>query len=779
MNLKSNKDFKEKQNVLKKMKSWSLVGEKLIILSFAFILSLDCAIAQHPVWLGSAFPGPVFSLAVNNNYLYTGEGSMFTVYDITNPQNPVYKGHCHTSDCITYISSFNNKCYAGNNGMGITELNVSNSSDPYVERYLYTNLVAGYNPAIDNNIGFFPMGSSGLWAVNIGNNDSLPFTQWGNIPATHDFCIDVVKKDSMLYASDRLNGIYILKYKNNTLSQISNHTFSSYWAMECETDETNNFLYVTGYRVASGVPISDTLSLWVFDIHDASNFQLIGTYKHAPIPSYPLDLKVKNNIAYIAAWGDGIIMVDVSNPQSMHQAGVIPTADASNWIDMKDTVAWVADLSAGFKSVLVSDTANLVVLYKNDTLGDTYGIAKSGNYLYTSIKTKGLEIAYNNSGILSEKAFIPMAATIYAPLVKDSLLFIPAWDKGVIVYNISNPEQPDSLTCIKHSGDNGAISIHISNGQMVVAEATYYLGLWRICNIYVWDISQLLSPVLLGSKQFLTLSTPYDLPVYNIDRHNNLVALTQWHDVLSGNFWLFDISNPQNIIITDSVSNSYASDVKIFESGVDLYAAVAVGSAFPQVENGLEIYNISNPAIITESSFYYAGNTGNRLNGLDILSSQYAVTAEGGVNSKGTMRIINISDPSNPFISDSIYIGSNTSNNHVKIDGNFIYHSSGSTGLMLFSWNPVTGIIEHPDNSGNLKIFPNPFNTSATLQFTNSKNENLTLIIYNAKGQVMQKIKNISCNKITLENGNWPSGLYFFKLQDKNGTVGQGKFIIE
>jgi hypothetical protein len=742
--------------------------KKRIVFSAAIILSMQYAIAQQPVWLGSAFPGPVFSLAVNNNYLYAGEGSMFTVYDISNPQNPVKKGYCHISDCITYISSFNNKCYAGNNGMGIAELNVSNPSNPYVERYLYTDLVAGYNPEIDNNIGFFPMGSSGLWAVNIGNNDSLPFTQWGNIPATHDFSIDVVKRDSMLYVSDRINGIYILKYKNNILSQIDSYTFGSYWAMECESDETNNFLYVTGYRVASSVPTSDTLSLWVFDIHDASNFQLIGTYKHDPIPSYPLDLKVKNNIAYIAAWGDGIIMVDVSNPSNMHQAGVIPTDDASNWVVLKDTIAWVADMSAGFKSVSVSDPASPAVLYKNDTLGDTFGITKSGNYLYTAIKTKGIEIAYNNSGILSEKEFIPIAATIYAPLVKDSLLFIPAWDKGVIVYNISNPEQPDSLTCIKHSGDNGAISIHINDGQMVVAEATYNFGLWRICIIYVWDISQILSPVMLGSKQFLTLSVPYDLPSFNIDQYNNLVAITQWHDVLSGNFWLFDISNPQSIIITDSVSNSHASDVKIFESGVGLYAAVAVGSAFPLVENGIEIYDISNPAMIIESGFYSAGNNGNRLNGLDILGSQYAVTAEGGINSKGTLRIINISDPANPFISDSLYIGSNTSNNHVKIDGNYIYHSSGSTGLMLFSWNPVLVLLNHSYNTVGISSYPNPATDKITIETLQSA----TIEILNIHGQKILQ-QQVRQGKTDIDISGFAKGVYVLRLfcNDKTEVI--------
>ena len=748
--------------------------KKLIILSLTFIFSLNWIFAQHPVWLGSAFPGPVFSLSLHNNYLFTGSGSMFTVYDITNPQAPINKGHCHTTDCITYISYYNNKCFAGNNAMGIAEINISNPSAPIVERYLYPDRIAGYNPAIDSTLGFFPMGSAGLWALDIGNNDSLPYAQWGTIPSSHDFCIDVVKRDSMLYVTDRNNGIYILKYTNDTLSQFAHYPFSNYMAMECETDTTQHYLYVTGFHVGS---LPDSLSLWVFDIHDPSNFQLLGTYKHPPIPSYPLDLKIKNNIAYIAAWGAGIIMVDVSNPLAMHQCGNIATADASNWIEIKDTVAWVADLSAGFKSVNIADTANPILLFKNDTLGDNYGIAKSGNNLYTSIKGKGLEIALNNSGVLTERAFVPQKAKLYAPFINGSLLFLPAWDKGVIVYDISNPEQPDSLTCIKHTGDNGAISVYVSNGQMVVAEATYYFGLWRNCNIYIWDISLLSSPVLLGSTQFLSLLAPYDLPSYNIDRHNNLVALTQWHDGLSGNFYLFDISDPQNISIADTVHYCYPSDVKIFESGVNLYAAVTMGSSMPMVNNGLAIYDITDSTQITECGFYYAGNTGNRISGLDVYNSTYAVTAEGGLNSKGTLRIINISNPNNPFITDSLQIGSNTSNNQVKADGNYIYHSSGSAGLMLFSWDSVLGLVDYSNGAGNMIIFPNPAHDKIQVQSLKFKIQSLE--IYNIQGKLVKQIlfpQSQIPNEIDVSS--LAKGIYLLKIKSEGGAVNK-KLVVQ
>ncbi len=78
-----------------------------------------------------------------------------------------------------------------------------------------------------------------------------------------------------------------------------------------------------------------------------------------------------------------------------------------------------------------------------------------------------------------------------------------------------------------------------------------------------------------------------------------------------------------------------------------------------------------------------------------------------------------------------------------------------------------------------IQIFPNPSNTSITIRFSNPKNENYTLIIYNAMEQIVQKNENIISTEIKVENRNWQSGLYFFQLQYKGIIIGQGKFIIK
>ena len=77
-------------------------------------------------------------------------------------------------------------------------------------------------------------------------------------------------------------------------------------------------------------------------------------------------------------------------------------------------------------------------------------------------------------------------------------------------------------------------------------------------------------------------------------------------------------------------------------------------------------------------------------------------------------------------------------------------------------------------------LFPNPSKGVSTLQFSNPGKEVHTLAIYNANGQIMLELGNISGEKVVLECKNWSKGIYFFSLSNEQGrVVGQGKFVLD
>jgi hypothetical protein len=74
-------------------------------------------------------------------------------------------------------------------------------------------------------------------------------------------------------------------------------------------------------------------------------------------------------------------------------------------------------------------------------------------------------------------------------------------------------------------------------------------------------------------------------------------------------------------------------------------------------------------------------------------------------------------------------------------------------------------------------IYPNPMNTSATIQF-DSVIENGELNIFNLYGQKVKTISNISGNRIKINRDHLSSGVYYVRLSKDGETFITNKLII-
>jgi hypothetical protein len=88
-----------------------------------------------------------------------------------------------------------------------------------------------------------------------------------------------------------------------------------------------------------------------------------------------------------------------------------------------------------------------------------------------------------------------------------------------------------------------------------------------------------------------------------------------------------------------------------------------------------------------------------------------------------------------------------------------------------------TGISLLKNNNHQLIIYPNPFNTSAILEF-NSIMKKADLEIYNQYGKIIKTIKNISGNKIKFDRDNLSAGIYFIHLKQENKSIITEKLVI-
>lgn len=89
----------------------------------------------------------------------------------------------------------------------------------------------------------------------------------------------------------------------------------------------------------------------------------------------------------------------------------------------------------------------------------------------------------------------------------------------------------------------------------------------------------------------------------------------------------------------------------------------------------------------------------------------------------------------------------------------------------------ITSINKYQIEEKPIKIFPNPFSNSTTLQ-TSTEFKNLTLSVLNSFGEEVKQFNNINGNSFTFYRDNLPSGIYFLRLSQKDELITSGKIVI-
>ena len=284
-----------------------------------------------------------------------------------------------------------------------------------------------------------------------------------------------------------------------------------------------------------------------------------------------------------------------------------------------------------------------------------------------------------------------------------------------------------------------------------------------------------------------------DNDVYSLAVENNN---TIWVGTASG-LSKFDGTNWQNITLpaTNIISN-YIFDIALDLNG-DVWAA-----------NGNRVIKYDGTTVQTFNTVYPAFTGVSVLNieidknGIKWISTGKGLIRYDGINWKvcssyysGTITIdkggyiwvgnygVNKFDNTGQFVYQYTTINSGLSNNRVNaivIDKEGKKWIGTNKGLNIYNKEGVVSVLEYPRiHKFNIKIYPNPFSSSTTIEFDNKKNEKYSLLIYKTTGQLVRKIDNITNGKIKIERENLNSGLYFVSIMNNTLGVATGKILIE
>jgi hypothetical protein len=99
------------------------------------------------------------------------------------------------------------------------------------------------------------------------------------------------------------------------------------------------------------------------------------------------------------------------------------------------------------------------------------------------------------------------------------------------------------------------------------------------------------------------------------------------------------------------------------------------------------------------------------------------------------------------------------------IEGNYYTIPVTGVGVEIEAADPNPEII----SSFSFSAYPNPFNPTTTIQFSLTKNEKVTLALYNTSGQLVQtlvdEVRSAGEHRVQLSGTALPSGVYFARLQ--------------
>lgn len=78
-----------------------------------------------------------------------------------------------------------------------------------------------------------------------------------------------------------------------------------------------------------------------------------------------------------------------------------------------------------------------------------------------------------------------------------------------------------------------------------------------------------------------------------------------------------------------------------------------------------------------------------------------------------------------------------------------------------------------------IKIYPNPFEEATTIEVDGVEYPNLELLVFDALGRLVERLKSRETNRIQLLRGNKSAGIYYYQLKGNDKLIGTGKIVVQ
>ena len=388
----------------------------------------------------------------------------------------------------------------------------------------------------------------------------------------------------------------------------------------------------------------DYNGLMVFDISDPSAIDSVSCL-YFGVSSRKIE-KYEDYV-YLAQSGDGIAIVDVSDPENPDSVGRLDTSFGYNDIYIRDSLGFVIR-SYGLLVYNLSDPVQPEIVTSVDLSDGVSFIHAEENELYLVGYDYILIIDISDPWAPVGSGGIPIDHDVRGLDVDGNLMFVAGYTGGTYIYDITTPGTPDSLAVFDQVGH-----IHLT---VVVKDSIGYIGaIGSSCSFSYSDPQnpslicswsefshtyQLIDDYLygLGYDEVICFSLaiptcPSVLDVYQLAHSTQDVAVFSNQLYILESLWHFDvvdISVPESpLLISKHKTHGISYDFFVHDS-------LAITSEL--FYNNLKIYDISDPY--------------NFILDYTIPLAEACIYAQDSIlylaPIQGALQIYDISDPANP-----------------------------------------------------------------------------------------------------------------------------------
>ncbi len=219
------------------------------------------------------------------------------------------------------------------------------------------------------------------------------------------------------------------------------------------------------------------LRLVVLDISNPAALREVGVTR--PFPHFVQDVAVSGTLAYVAAGGAGLRVVDISNPAFPTEVGFWDSRGYAEGVAVAGKTAYLADGPYGLRVFDVSKPAQPAEIGSAYPMNYAFKVVVEGRYAYIAAAGAGLLIAdISDPRSPVEIGSLDTSGYAYGVAVAGNIAYVADGWEGLKIVNVADPAHPYQVGSYKTPG--WAFGLALSGAAAYVADA---FGGLRVINV--------------------------------------------------------------------------------------------------------------------------------------------------------------------------------------------------------------------------------------------------------------------------------------------------------